>query len=308
MCHRNGHAETSIPFSEGNHKNCGFSTYGGRHDKRLDRVDRRAEEPVTVLDHPPSGPSARPTTSVAKALQLLSAFRKARTDLSLTELARRADVPKSTAFRLLGELEQSGFVARNGTKYRLGISCFELGARYSMCRPQGLRDSAIHFLSHLHTSTGLTAHLAVLDGPEILYVEKVQGPRTPQVLTMPGQRNPASCTALGKALLAFGDADEVSAALEAGLPRATPHSITDRSRFVTELDRIRLAGVAYDRQEFRRELVCVSAPIVVHGVVEAAVSVSGPTAGVRWAQAETLVRRAATGISRARSSRASTEV
>ncbi|MGW0003661.1 IclR family transcriptional regulator [Nocardia grenadensis] len=261
---------------------------------------------MTVLDHTPSCPPARPMTSVAKALQLLSAFRKARADLSLSELARRAEVPKSTAFRLLAELEQSGFVARNGTKYRLGVSCFELGARYSMCRPQGLRDSAIHFLSHLHTSTGLTAHLAVLDGPEILYVEKVQGPRAPLVLTMPGQRNPASCTALGKALLAFAEPEETSTALDAGLPRATPHSITDRSRFVSELERVRRAGVAYDRQEFRRELVCVSAPIIVHGALEAAVSVSGPTAGVRWEQAESLVRRAAAGISRARSARAGT--
>lgn len=262
---------------------------------------------MTVLDHTPSGGqrTERPLTSVGKALQLLSAFRKARADLSLSELARRADVPKSTAFRLLAELEQSGFVARNGTKYRLGVSCFELGARFSACRPQGLRDSSIHFLSHLHTTTGLTAHLAVLDGPEILYIEKVQGPRTSTVLTMPGQRNPASCTALGKVLLAFGESEDVDTAVDAGLVRATAHSITDPVRFRAELDRIRAAGVAYDRQEFRRELVCVAAPIVVHGTVEAAVSVSGPTT-TRWDRAEALVRRTAAGISRARSGLAGT--
>ncbi|KLL95171.1 hypothetical protein NJ76_29355 [Rhodococcus sp. IITR03] len=246
-------------------------------------------------------------TSVAKALQLLDAFRKARADMSLSELARRADVPKSTAFRLLAELEQSGFVARNGTKYRLGLSCFELGARYSMCRPNGLRDTASHFLSHLHTATGLTAHLAVLDGPEILHVEKVQGPNNPVVLTMPGQRHPASCTALGKALLAFGDS-------EASVPRSTPVCLVSRRirsptrRFMSELKRIRESGVAYNRQELSRELVCVAAPIIVHGTIEAAVSVSGPTAGVRWDRTEMLVRRAAADISAARGRNASSQI
>ena len=122
---------------------------------------------------------------------------------------------------------------------------------------------------------------------------------------MPGQRNPASCTALGKVLLTFGESEDVDTAVDAGLVRATAHSITDPVRFRAELDRIRAAGVAYDRQEFRRELVCVAAPIVVHGTVEAAVSVSGPTT-TRWDRAEALVRRTAAGISRARSGLAGT--
>ncbi|MDC3728811.1 IclR family transcriptional regulator [Rhodococcus sp. Rp3] len=267
---------------------------------------------MTVLDDTPNGSreerAGRQMTSVAKALQLLDAFRKARADMSLSELARRADVPKSTAFRLLAELEQSGFVARNGTKYRLGLSCFELGARYSMCRPNGLRDTASHFLSHLHTATGLTAHLAVLDGPEILHVEKVQGPNNPVVLTMPGQRHPATCTALGKTLLAFGSSEDVRTALDAGLPRFTPHSITDPRRLMSELKRIRESGVAYNRQELSRELVCVAAPIIVHGTIEAAVSVSGPTAGVRWDRTEMLVRRAAADISAARGRNTSSQI
>ena len=187
---------------------------------------------------------------MSKALQLLSAFRRARTDLSLTELAQRADIPKSTAFRLLGELEQAGFVARNGTKYRLGVSLFELGSRVSLCRPQGLRDTAVHYLSQLHAGTGgLTAHLAVLEGPEILYLEKIHGPRTPRVRTMPGQRYPASTTALGKAMVALGDAEDLAAVLEHGLPRMTRSSITDPDRFVEELRGVRRAGVARDREE-----------------------------------------------------------
>lgn len=242
----------------------------------------------------------RPATSVAKALQLLSAFRRASTDLTLTELARRAELPKSTAFRLLGELEQAGFVSRNGTKYRLGVSLFELGSRVSMCRPAGLRDTAVPFLHQLHASThGLTVHLATLDGPEILYLEKVHGLRTPRVQTMPGQRHPASTTALGKVMLAYGAAD-LSHFLAQGLPRLTRSSITRPDRFRDEIAAIRREGVARDSEESRAGLVCVAAPIVVHGQVEAAVSVSAPTSGANWGRTATLVRAAATGISQRR--------
>nr|WP_301539760.1 IclR family transcriptional regulator [Nocardioides sp. zg-DK7169] len=269
--------------------------------RRLPVTVPAVDVPVDAPVAPDGGCRPRPATSVSKALQLLSAFRRARTDLSLTELAQRADIPKSTAFRLLGELEQAGFVARNGTKYRLGVSLFELGSRVSLCRPQGLRDTAVHYLSQLHAGTGgLTAHLAVLEGAEILYLEKIHGPRTPRVRTMPGQRYPASTTALGKAMVALGDAEDLAAVLAHGLPRMTRSSITDPDRFVEELRGVRRAGVARDREEAVTGLVCVAAPIVVHGVVEGAVSVSGPSAGFAWERMEALVRSAAAGVAQKR--------
>jgi DNA-binding IclR family transcriptional regulator len=248
--------------------------------------------------------SQRPATSVAKALQLLSAFRQAHTDLTLTELAQRADLPKSTAFRLLAELDQAGFVSRHGTKYRLGVSLFELGSRVSMCRPQGLRDTAIHFLSQLHAATGgLTVHLAMLEGTEILYLEKIHGPKTPRVHTMPGQRKPASVTALGKAMIAHGSAADLQAVLDHGLTRRTHFSIMRPDRFLDEMHATRRDGVARDREESAAGLVCVAAPIVVHGTVEAAVSVSGPSAGFAWNRHEMLVREAAASIARRRITR-----
>lgn len=248
--------------------------------------------------------SERPTTSVAKALQLLSSFHKARTDLSLTELADRTGLPKSTAFRLLGELEQADFVSRHGTKYRLGVSLFELGSRVSMCRPLGLRDTAIHFLSQLHAVTGgLTVHLATLEGPEILYLEKVHDPKAPRVRTMPGQRKPASTTALGKAMIAASGAESLQVVLEHGLTRNTHSSITRPDRFVDDMRITRRDGVARDHEESAAGLVCVAAPIVVHGLVEAAVSVSAPSAGFAWQRTERQVREAAMGIATRRVAR-----
>ena len=241
---------------------------------------------------------SRQATSVGKALQLLAAFRGTKPELGVSDLARRAGMPKSTAFRLLADLESAGFVARSGTKYRLGISLFELGSRVGFCRPNGLREVAMHDLSELHVHTGLTAHLGVLEGSEVVYVEKVHGGNPLRTLTTPGARQPASCSGLGKAMLAYGTPQEVRAVVEAGLPRRTRHSITEPGRFARELDRIRESGVAHDREEAALGLACVAAPIVADGRVAAAVSVSGPSVGVNWQLVETHVRRAASRISR----------
>lgn len=240
----------------------------------------------------------RHITSVGKALQLLAAFRGTNPQLGVSELARRARMPKSTAFRLLADLEAAGFVERSGAKYRLGLSLFELGSRVGFNRPNGLRDLAMHDLSELHVHTGLTAHLAVLEGSEIVYIEKIHGGTPLRTLTIPGARQPASCTGLGKAMLAYSDPRDVRAVVESGLPRKTRHSIAEPGRFVHELGRVRETGIAHDREEAALGLACVAAPILVHGRAVAAVSVSGVASGVNWQRVETLVRRAATNITR----------
>ncbi|MFM6850739.1 MAG: IclR family transcriptional regulator [Terrabacter sp.] len=241
----------------------------------------------------------RQMTSVGKALELLAAFRGTIPELGVSELARRAGMPKSTAFRLLGDLERAGFVARSGAKYRLGLSLFELGSRVGFCRPHGLRDVAIHDLSELHIHTGLTAHLAILEGTDVVYVEKVHAGNPVRLVTVPGARLPASCTGLGKAMLAFSDGATIRAVIEAGLPRRTRNSITEPGRFVRELRRVREAGVAYDREEGTLGLSCVAAPVVVDGRVVAAISASGPPHGTSWPRIESHVRHAARGVSRA---------
>ncbi|MGW1023900.1 IclR family transcriptional regulator [Streptomyces sp. NPDC002577] len=234
---------------------------------------------------------------MSKALQLLAAFRQARPTLGVTELARRADIPKSTAFRLLADLENAGFVQRSGTQYRLGLPLFELGSRVGFCRPNGLRDVAMPHLSELRVETRLTAHLAVLEGSEIVFVDKVQGASPLHALTIPGARHPASCCGLGKAMLAFTSPAAVRGIIEDGLPRRTPHSITEPGRFLRELQQIRAAGIAQDHEESALGLACISAPVVIHGRVVAAVSLSGPTGEVGGRRLAVRVRQAAGRIS-----------
>jgi len=244
------------------------------------------------------GPGGRDlsATSVGKALHLLDSFRNAGPTLGVTELARRAGVPKSTAFRLLAYLEQGGYVERAGTNYRLAWRLFELGNRVQHCRPRGLRDIAVPHMSDLHARTNHTVHLAVLEGCDIIYLEKIHGKGSVRTPTNVGARVPAACTGLGKSILAFGDHEVVERVLRQGLTRRTPYSIVDPNRFLAELAQVRTNGVAIDREEAALGLSCVAAPIKVKGQVIGAVSLSLPSARFDPVTNIPLVRRAAESI------------
>jgi IclR family transcriptional regulator, KDG regulon repressor len=240
----------------------------------------------------------RATTSVSKALHLLDSFRYAGPSLGVSELARRAGVPKSTAFRLLAYLEEGGYVERAGKNYRLGWRLFELGNRVQHCRPRGLRDTAIPYLSELYVHTNHVVHLAVLEGSDVVYLEKIHGHQTLRTPTNVGGRVPAACTSLGKAILGFSDTDTIRRVLADGLAQRTPYSISEPGRFLKELTRVREDGIAFDREEAALGLTCVAAPILTDGRAIAAISVSGPTARFNASTNAAHVRRAATHISR----------
>lgn len=235
--------------------------------------------------------------SVTKALQLLEAFRSSGPVVGVSEIARRADVPKSTAFRLLAYLEKSGFVDRRGRGYSLGQRLFELGNSVPVCRPRGLRDVAMPHLSDLFVATGSVVHLGVLEGTDVVYLEKIFGRTTLQVPTMVGGRMPASSCALGKAMLAINGREAIAPVLDKGLSRLTPYSISDPGRFLQQLSKVRTEGVAYDREEIMLGMVCVAAPIVSQGRAIAAVSVSSPTARFNAALVAAQVRTAGQRIS-----------
>lgn len=246
-----------------------------------------------------SGLDSRQLTAVGKALVVLAAFRYARPSLSLAELAKRADMPKSTVFRLLSDLESAGFVERDGRDYRLGLSLFELGSRVDFNRPNGLRELATHDLVQLYTQTGMTVHLAVLSGSHIVYVEKLNRAGSDvRVVTVPGARTPASVTALGKAILAFRTPEDIRLVAEGGLVRRTQHSCTDPRRFLAELTRVRETGIAYEREENAIGVVSIAAPVIVDREAIASVSVSGAATGFPWATIEPRVKATAAAVSR----------
>lgn len=238
--------------------------------------------------------------SVTKALQLLDTFRTHGPTLGVSQLSRLAGVPKSTAFRLLAYLEQSGFVERDGRGYCLGQRLFELGNSVALCRPEGLRETAAPHLTDLFVAAaGRSAvHLAVLERTDIVYLEKIAGPQTMRVPTRVGGRMNAACSGLGKAMLGFSDREVIGSVLEDGLERRTRYSAADPARFLQQLRRVRAEGVAYDREEVTLGLVCAAAPILLDGRPVGAVSMSGNAIGFNPAQAAPMVQRTAAAISR----------
>lgn len=229
---------------------------------------------------------ARPrqtATSVAKALGLLDAFRDQSSTVPLTVLAARVGLPKSTAHRLLAVLEHEGFVVRQPSGYSLSRHVFELGNLIPDTRPRSLRTLAMPYLSELYETTHQTVHLAVLDGTEVLYLDKVYGHRSIETPTWVGARVAATCTALGKAILAYSDAQTLRSVLAGGLTALTPHSLTAPGMFLSALERSRAEHYATDNEESRLGLSCIAAPLIdpISGRAFAAISLSGPATNRR---------------------------
>ena len=208
-----------------------------------------------------------------KAAELLRAFTSS-SPLSLAELGQRTGLARSTVHRLLTELSALGWVERVGSRYQLGMSLFELGELVPV--KHRLRSVGLPFMQDLFAATGETVHLAVRDGVDALYAEKIHGHRSLPLPSRTGGRAPLTCTAVGKALLAHEPADEIEQVLRRPLRRWTRASITDPAVLLRQLDDIRRTGLAWEREEAAAGGACVASPVLVDGRAVAALSVSVP--------------------------------
>lgn len=238
-----------------------------------------------------------PDSVVGRVFGLLSAFRPTDSALSLSELSRRTGLPKPTVHRLVHQLAEHGAVEISPGGARVGMGLFELGQLAA--HPRSLRDAAMPYLADLHEATGETVHLAVMDGHEVVYVQKLENRRSPALGSRVGGRMPAYCTAVGKALLAFGPPEQVQEILTEKLRRRTPRTIVAPGLLERELQRVRETGVAEEHEESTVGILCVATPVLDrHGSAVAAVSISGRAAHLDIARMAPAVRAAALGISR----------
>lgn len=248
-----------------------------------------------AVRHDPDGARRRPDPNsvLARAATILDAFDGTRPVLSLSELAARTGLPKSTVHRFAEQLLDLGWFERAAGGYRVGMRLFEVGGLAD--RRNRLRDKALPHLNALSRATGCAVHLGVLDQGEVVYLEKlpVRGLNLP---TRDGGRMPAHCTALGKAMLAFAGPEELARLADAGLERRTARTIVEPVRLGTELEAIRRDGLAYDREEACPGIACVAAPIRGAGRAIGAVSATGFSQGYDYRAAEAAVRRAAAAI------------
>lgn len=216
--------------------------------------------------------------SVHNAARLLCAFSTTDTEYGVSELARKLQLAKSTVHRLLTTLAEEELVERNPRtgRYRLGLKMWELGTLAA--GHLTLHEAAAPYLDDLRNRTRETVHIAVLDGTEVVYVERRESPQTLRLFGRVGHRNYAHCTSTGKVLLAFLPPEERQRRVAAmDLPAKTPYTITDRDRLLEELAAVRKRGYAVNVNESELGIASVAAPILDRtGGVVAAVSTAGP--------------------------------
>jgi DNA-binding IclR family transcriptional regulator len=217
------------------------------------------------------------STVVGRLEAILASFGGCDHALALSEISHRVGLPKSTVHRLASQLCAVGWLEKNSGGYRVGLRLLELGS--VALQRTGLREVAYKHLHSLAQRTGLVVHLAILDGCEVVYLDRVMTARVP-LPTRIGGREPAYCTALGKAMLAFEDAGTQAAALER-MPRRTEFTIIEPRAMRAALDNARQTGIAYDREEAYRGIGCVASPIGGGGRPVGAISVTGPIARSR---------------------------
>jgi IclR family pca regulon transcriptional regulator len=218
--------------------------------------------------------------SLERGLAILSTFQSARPLLGVSDLSREVGLSRSTTHRSVSTLAALGYLQQDAEtrKYRLGPRVLDLG--FSAINSMELRHVSAPHLQLLSDSTGHTVNMAVLDGADIVYIERCQSSRAERreidLNLHIGSRLPAYCTSMGKVLLAFLPADELKSAL-AGVQFAQrgPNTITAKSELQRELERVREQGLAVNNEELAYGLRSIAAPVHAQtGEVVAAINVA----------------------------------
>lgn len=245
-----------------------------------------------------AGNSSTPGASVAsRVLALLGAFDGDHRSLTLSELARRANVPLPTAHRLVAELVTWGaLVRRPSGEYVVGRRLWDLGLLAPV--QAGLRQVASPFLHDIYAATLATVHLGVRDGAEVLYVDRLSGHASVPVLSQVGSRLPLHPTGVGKVLLAYAP-EQVRDQVLANLTRYTAYTITQPGRLVAELRQVHRLGYAQTQEEMSLGACSVAVPIrAVDGRVVAALGIVVPSLKRDRPRLVTALQVAAQGIGR----------
>ncbi len=217
------------------------------------------EDPLTL------GGEARYSQSLERGLAILACFSLERPLLGIAELAEMLGMSRSTTHRYVITLVALGYLRQGAQrKYRLALRVTELGL--SAMNSTSLREHARPFIEELSRRSTFTVAVAVLDGPEILLVDRVRGRRRGQGLIELGLRSesrlPAHCTAMGKLLLAHLPARERRELLvELKLSRHGPGAIASKSTLREELESIPGDVLASSREELAPGLIAIAAPV-----------------------------------------------
>lgn len=265
-------------------------------------VNEEGDGVVAVDEDSPSpavevAAGSAPNSVLGKVQLILESFGLDDSSLSLSEISRRTGVPKASVHRLAQELLRGGLLERQGTDYSLGMRLFEIGQRV----PRGriLRHVARPYMDDLAHSTGEMVHLAIRDGGDLLYLEKLSPRGRDSEPSRTAGRLPLHCTATGRVLLAFGGRAVVQKVVAGPLERLTPYTVISPKLLLTELGRIRHLGYAVEREQTRLGYVSVGVPVYgPTSSVVAALSITAPTSRANPEHYRTLLNLVSRRIAR----------
>ena len=213
----------------------------------------------------PSLREPRYSQSLERGLAILGCFSPKRPVMGIADIADELGMSRSTTHRYVITLVALGYLEQGASrKYRLGLRVTDLGM--SALNSTGLREHAHPYLEELRQRTSYTAGLAVLDGTDVLYIDRVRSFRRGQVKAdldlQAGSRLPAYCTAKGKLLLASLPEGEQRELLGAIKPvKRGPNTITNKKALREELEQVGEAGFAVDDEELAADLYAIAVPV-----------------------------------------------
>jgi IclR family transcriptional regulator, pca regulon regulatory protein len=226
------------------------------------KTSSNGQEPAWSI---PSLREPRYSQSLERGLAILGCFTPKRPVLGIADIADDLGMSRSTTHRYVITLVALGYLEQGASrKYRLGLRVTDLGM--AALNSTGLREHAHPYLEELRQRTSYTTNLGVLDGLEVLYVDRVRSFRRAQgqidLNLHTGSRVPAYCTSMGKLLLATLPEDQQRELLSSmRLSKQGPNTITSKKALREELEEVRAAGFAVDDEELAAGLFAVAAPV-----------------------------------------------
>ncbi len=213
---------------------------------------------------------------LGRAFDILEALSAASVPMTLSEIAGATGLSKSTVHRILAALLDRSYVFKyDSGSYTIGFKLVEIAGTH--INNLELITEAAPYLSKITRELDLTAHLGILDGSDVVYIEKLDGHPNSQIYTQIGHRSPGFCSSIGKCLMAGMSGEELSAVLDqCDFRKYTRNTITDRREFISHLKQVRRQGWAIDDEEFEEGHRCIGSTVYDYrGLPIAAISASG---------------------------------
>ena len=215
--------------------------------------------------------------SATRVMRILDLLREYPLGLSIFEVGKILDLPKSSVHELLHSMVENSYLMQEGKRYRLGVKVFELGQ--SALQSFEVTQVARPLMKWAGHELNEVVQLALLDGKEVVYLSKMQFRKDLNIPSRVGGRMPAHATALGKAILSTQSDDQVHAKFSGVTFKTyTPNSLTSIDNLISDLNLARKNSFAFDNEEYSPGVVCFAMPFKnVSGQILGAISITMPS-------------------------------